>query len=145
MTTIFFFIVIFFRRKSQWTVKFNALTVFNFYIELLYVEKLGVEIHVSVSSTYWMVFTWRDILQWKKYCNSFNFWLVILSSKSKLNKQCYERQLILKVIWAPNVCSQSFFFGYRGSFYAALRECTEYCWGDRRWVRIEICQIREYL
>lgn len=68
--------------------------------------------------------------------------LAISLSKADVNKQCSQRQFRLKSIGLLTDAYKVLFSGYGGSFHAALRECSEFCLGDRRCIGIEVCRIR---
>lgn len=70
---------------------------------------------------------------------------VIFLSKADVNKQCYQRQFRLKSFGFLASAYKVLFSGDGGSFNAALRECTGFCWGDRRCIGMEVCRIREDL
>lgn len=85
-------------------------------------------------------FTMKKIILFFLYLS-----LVILLSKAKVNKQHYQRQFILKSLGSLTSAYNVLFSGDGGSFPAALRECTEFCWGDKRCIGMEVCRIREDL
>uniref|UniRef100_A0A8W8J7F7 Fucolectin tachylectin-4 pentraxin-1 domain-containing protein n=1 Tax=Magallana gigas TaxID=29159 RepID=A0A8W8J7F7_MAGGI len=60
-------------------------------------------------------------------------------------KEHYQRQFSLKSFGFPTSAYKPLFSGKGRSFPAALRECTEFCRGDRRCIGMEVCQIREDL
>lgn len=70
---------------------------------------------------------------------------VTLLSKAEVNKQCYQRQFRLKSFGSLTSAYKVLFSGVGGNFPAALRECTEFCRGDRRCIGMEVCRIREDL
>lgn len=82
----------------------------------------------------------------KLISTSFHYLLLIIPlSKSEVNKEHYQRQFRLKSFGSLTSAYKVLFSGDGGSFPAALRECNEFCQGDRRCIGMEICQIREDL
>lgn len=73
---------------------------------------------------------------------------VISLSSAEVNKQCNQRKFRINSSGSLSGAYNAYkvlFSGNGGSFHAALRECTEFCWGDRRCIGMEVCRIREDL